>query len=138
MQSQIDPIKTQMKTSGLSTSQKESMKADIAKLREENSEERAKVQLMYKTTATDLREDHKEAVSKLRAELKTFKSDTKAEYDTKYEDELDKIKADPNFQKTSSKSSSNSTGQSSPKLYTGKEYEERLAKIKAERKKNKS
>lgn len=135
MQSQIDQIKTRMKTTGLSTAQKEAMKADIAKLREENSEERAKVQLMYKTTAADLRENHKESVSRLRAELKTFKSDIKTEYDTKYEDELDKIKANPDFQKTSSKSSNSSTEQSSPKLYTGKEYEERLAKIKANKKK---
>lgn len=71
---------------------KASIQSQIDNLRAQNTAKRQQLQAANKAANTQLREDHKE-----------YASNTRAEYDQKYEDELEKMKQDRSFKKVSKK-----------------------------------
>lgn len=107
MQSSIESHKTQMQ-SGIEKLQKElsgmsmdewnknaeRIQSEIAKLREDNATMREKLKSEYATDKEQLRNDHKTETSRL-----------KEEYDEKYAAELDNIKSNSKYLKTTTKKS---------------------------------
>lgn len=90
MQSKIDSLKSRLK--GMSGDEKRhysvQMKKTIAALREENKRERERLQQGFSGLTNALRGEHKSESARL-----------KEEYDERYYDELDAIRADPEFRR---------------------------------------
>lgn len=97
MQSKIESLRAQLKSMSKEekAARRESINAEIQTLRASNAESRALIQKSMKSYNTAMRNEHK----RVRESLKT-------EYDEKYLDELEKIKADENFQRTKKSKSS--------------------------------
>lgn len=115
-QSKIDSLREKLK--GMSSEEKErmsdSIQNEIAQLREGNAAKRQELQATYKSDSTRLRDTQKTQTSSINEQKtnkvkslneahRTYKKDTKAEYEQKYIDELDKLKADSQFKKVSKK-----------------------------------
>lgn len=82
----------------------ERIQSEIAKLRESNDTIRTKLQEAYSAESANLRNDYKNDSVNLRNEHKAESSRLKDEYDEKYKSELDKIKSDAKYLKTSKSS----------------------------------
>lgn len=97
MQSKIESLRAQLKSMSKEekAARRESINAEIQTLRASNAESRALIQKSMKSYNVAMRNEHK----RVRESLKT-------EYDEKYLDELEKIKADENFQRTKKSKSS--------------------------------
>lgn len=115
-QGKIDNLRESLKN--MPKEQKELNRDKIQKqidaLREDNKKERLRLAEDFKsssvslrdaqkTTTSNLNNDFKEATSRLRSDHRTEKARLKEEYDQKYVNELDKIKADAKFQKVTTK-----------------------------------
>ena len=106
MQSQIDRLKAKLRSMSSADKQKnrDRIAANISVLREQNAAERERLNAEYQAQSKSLRIAQKETNENL-----------KTEYDDKYLSELEKIKANPAFQKAkasrsgSKKSSSSKT-----------------------------
>ena len=79
--------------------EKDSIQAEIDQIREQNKRQKEAIREDYKGRNAKVREETKSKNSQLREEHKTFSKETKEKYDNMYMDELDKIKANPAFQK---------------------------------------
>lgn len=82
----------------------ERIQSEIAKLREDNYAMRTKLQEEYSVETANMREDVSSSNSQLKEEHKTESSRLKDEYDEKYASELDKIKSNPKYLKSSKSS----------------------------------
>lgn len=82
----------------------ERIQSEIAKLRESNDTIRTKLQEAYSAESANLRTAYKNDSTNLRNEHKAESSRLKDEYDEKYKSELDKIKSDAKYLKTSKSS----------------------------------
>lgn len=82
----------------------ERIQSEIAKLRESNDTIRTKLQEAYSAESANLRNDYKNDSANLRNEHKAESFRLKDEYDEKYKSELDKIKSDAKYLKTSKSS----------------------------------
>lgn len=118
-QGKIDQLRTLLKS--MSKEQKAEYKDKvntiIEALRYNNKQKRAEIQEKYKADSTSIKEDTKNKNAGLRSsfsssrsglnqEHKNTRTKLKEEYDQKYIDELDKIRADKKFQKVSKRRSS--------------------------------
>ena len=81
----------------------ESIVKEIEKLRESNANIRGELQAEYSAKANSLREDFSSTSAELKSANKSEASRLKEEYDEKYMSELDKIKSDPKYLKSSKK-----------------------------------
>lgn len=106
MQTQIDSLKNKLSAMSAADKKKnrERISASISALREENAAERERLNAEFQAQSKSLRATQKET----NANLKT-------EYDEKYASELEKIKANPAFQKTKSSGSGSKKSSSSKK-----------------------
>ncbi len=95
MQGEIDNLRAKLKRMSKEekSRNKERIYEEIASLRDENKQERIRLQEEFKASSAALRTSHKEERARL-----------KEEYDQKYVDELDKMRSDSKFQKTSKRS----------------------------------
>ena len=118
-QEKIDQLRALLKS--MSTAKKaqykEKVNTIIEALRYDNKQKRAEIQEQYKSDSTSVKEDTKNRNANLRSDFSSSRSslnqthkDTrtklKEEYDQKYIDELDKIRADKKFQKVAKRKSS--------------------------------
>lgn len=116
MQSQIESLRKYMSQhrKDISEKYKNTLQNRINYLKENNAKQKAKLKETLKTTTGKLREEHSTQSKSLRSDLKDTKSRLKTEYDEKYMQELDKIKAEEQYQKKTktktTKSSSKSSG----------------------------
>ena len=96
MQAKIDDLRKMLKGMGKEEKarNKERIYSLIGSLREENKEMRRQLSEDFKYDSSSLRTDHKNERSRL-----------KEEYDEKYIQELDKIRSESKFQKTSKRKS---------------------------------
>lgn len=85
------------------TDKAESIVKEIEQLQESNETIRAQLQEAYQAKTNSLREDFSSTSSALRSANKTTTSQLKEEYDEKYMSELDAIKSNPKYLKTSKK-----------------------------------
>lgn len=79
--------------------EKDGIYEEIDRIREQNKKQKDAIREDYKGRNTKVREDTKSKNTAQREEHKQFSKDTKEKYDQMYLDELDKIKANPAFQK---------------------------------------
>jgi hypothetical protein len=86
----------------------ESIIKEIEKLRESNATIREKLQSEYSAKANSLREDQVSTSSTLKSTNKAEISRLKEEYDEKYMSELDKIKSNPKYLKSTKRKKSTS------------------------------
>lgn len=128
-QRKIDLLQSRISMAGVSDAHKAYLQSEISKLRTDNAEQKAKIQLMYKTTVSELKTSSKSDIAALRSELKASKANIKSEYDEKYLSELDKIKADSKYAKASK--SSSATQPSGPPKLSAEERKERRSAIEA-------
>ena len=77
--------------------------SEIAKLRDDNESMRTKLQTEYSAESTKLRMNTASSNSILREANKTERSKLKDEYDEKYASELDKLRSNSAFRKSSTK-----------------------------------
>lgn len=118
-QGKIDQLRTLLKSMSKDKKEeyKEKINTVIEALRYDNKQKRAEIQEKYKADSTSVKEETKNKNSNLRNDFSSSRSglnqthrDTrtklKEEYDQKYIDELDKIRADKKFQKVSKRRSS--------------------------------
>lgn len=94
MQGKIDSLRAKLKSMSKEEKarNKESIQKQIASLREDNKKERIRLSEEFKASSASLRTAHKEERTRL-----------KEEYDEKYVQELEKIRSDSKFQKSSKK-----------------------------------
>lgn len=92
------------------TVQSEKVKGEIAGLREENKRQRDELNEEYKAYSARIREGRSSEISGIREESSAERGRIKTQYDEKYIEELDRIRADPSMlkQKKSSKTTKSS------------------------------
>lgn len=79
--------------------EKDWMQAEIDQLREQNKKQKEAIREDFKGRNTSIREETKTKNTELREDHKKYSKETKEKYDNMYLEELDRIKADPKFQK---------------------------------------
>ena len=120
MQSQIDRLKAKLSSMSSADKQKnrDRIAANIAVLREQNAAERERLNAEFQAQSKTLRTAQKETNENL-----------KTEYDDKYISELEKIKANPAFQKTKTSRSGSKKSSGSKKTKKDLSYYMRGAPI---------
>lgn len=87
----------------------ESIIKEIENLRESNGTIREKLQQEYSAKTNSLREDYSSSSSQLKSDSKTKTTQLKEEYEEKYLSELDSIKSNPKYLKSSKKKKTTTT-----------------------------
>lgn len=81
----------------------------ISELREENKKVREELNVEYSEYSAQVRSQRSEEIADLRSESSARRAGLKTQYDEKYIEELDRIKADPSMQKQKKSSSKKTT-----------------------------
>ena len=127
MQSRINSLTSEASSKGKTDEQKKSIREKIAKLRADNAEKRAELQQNFSnlrsqaqgehsqnsakatteasTQTSSAREQHKATTSNLRSSNKEANAKLKEEYDRRYDEQLEMLKASGEFDKNKKKSS---------------------------------
>lgn len=111
MDAQIESLRNAL--AGLDSEKKKEAKPvvqeAISELREENKKVREELNAEYAEYSAQVRSQRSEDIADLRSESSAKRSGLKTQYDEKYIEELDRIKADPSMQKQKKSSSKKTT-----------------------------